>query len=501
MGQAANIPAAPQIGVAQITKKYGPAVVLHDISLTIEPGEVHGILGENGAGKSTLLKILAGVVVADGGTVSLDGEQVRLGTPRASIAHGISLISQELALLPHRSVLENVFLGRWSQTLGFSRRASDLETLNRLIEETGFELDPHEKVGQLPIGKAQQVEILKALARGAKVLCMDEPTAVLNEAEKEQLLGVIRRLAAGGTTVILVSHYLDEVLSIADRITVLRDGSHIITDSVAGHTPSSLVALMVGREVDILTPDVPPINEDAPVVLAVNGMTNARVNDVTFTVRSGEIVGIAGLVGSGRSETLQAIFGSDRRQTGTITIHGKPLKGNSIRSAIARGLALVPESRKDQGLVVSRPVVENIALPTLGARALGGFIKRPTERTAVEEVSARVDLRGARQGSLISSLSGGNQQKALFAKWLLNPPAVLMVDEPTRGVDIAAKVRIHRLIVDLAGRGTAVIVVSSELDEVIGLSHRVLVMRHGHLVDEFDRNASPDDVMTSAFMK
>ena len=362
-------------------------------------------------------------------------------------------------------------------------------------------MDPRAIVGTLPIGQAQQVEILKALARGAKVLCMDEPTAVLNEAEKAQLLQVIRNLASSGTTVILVSHYLEEVLGLVDRVTVLRDGRHIVTEDAAGHTPESLVGLMVGREVDFLIPEIPPVPAGAKTVFEAVGLTSTRVKDVSFTVRQGEILGLAGLVGSGRSETLLAAFGADRVTAGYVEINGQRIRGNSIREAIKAGIGLVPESRKEQGLVMSRPASENIALPTLSGRSLGGLVRVGREKAAVAGITRSVDLRGARKGSPIANLSGGNQQKALFAKWLLNPPAVLMVDEPTRGVDIAAKALIHGLIVELAAKGTAVIVVSSELEEVIGLSHRIHVMRQGRIVAEFDRNASRDEVMTSAFLK
>jgi ABC-type sugar transport system ATPase subunit len=491
---------APEITVSGIGKRYGSSTVLQDVTLSVAPGEIHGIMGENGAGKSTLLKILGGAIVADAGTVSLNGRPARITAPRDSIAHGISLISQELALIPGLSVLENVFLGRWSNTGSLLRSRKDAAHFARLLDETGFDLDPRAIVGTLPIGQAQQVEILKALARGAKVLCMDEPTAVLNEAEKAQLLQVIRNLARNGTTVILVSHYLEEVLGLVDRVTVLRDGRHIVTEDAAGHTPESLVGLMVGREIDFLIPEIPPVPAGAKTVFEAVGLTSTKVKDVSFTVRAGEILGLAGLVGSGRSETLLAAFGADRVTAGYVEINGRRTRPNSIRDAIGAGIALVPESRKEQGLVMSRPAPENIALATLSDRSLFGFVRVGREKAVVSSISQSVDIRGVRQGP-IADLSGGNQQKALFAKWLLNPPAVLMVDEPTRGVDIAAKALIHGLIVELAAKGTAVIVVSSELEEVIGLSHRIHVMRQGRIVAEFDRNASRDEVMTSAFLK
>lgn len=497
----AEATAVPDINVNGIGKRYGGTTVLHDVSLRIAAGEIHGILGENGAGKSTLLKILGGAIVADTGSMEFHGKPVMISSPRDSIAHGVSLISQELALVPNRTVLENVFLGRWSNSAGLVRTGNDAGHFARLLEETGFELDPHMLVSRLPIGQAQQVEILKALARGAKVLCMDEPTAVLNEVEKAKLLGVIRRLSATGTTVILVSHYLEEVLALCDRVTILRDGAHIATDDASDHTPQSLVSLMVGRDIKLLLPALPPVPPHAEVVLNAVGLSNGAIHNVSLEVRRGEILGLAGLVGSGRSETLMALFGADCVTEGHVEVRGRRVPPGSIRAAIKAGIALVPESRKEQGLVMSRPVGENIALATLGSRSVGGFVRGSKERKAVSAISKAVDLRGALQGSGIGRLSGGNQQKALFGKWLLNPPDVLLVDEPTRGVDIAAKALIHGIIIDLATRGTAVIVVSSELEEVIGLSHRINVMRKGGIVAEFDRFASRDEIMASAFLK
>jgi ABC-type sugar transport system ATPase subunit len=491
----------PDIALHGIGKTYGSITVLGSIDLEIAPGEIHAILGENGAGKSTLLKILGGAIQSDGGELMLDREPVRLSSPRDAIANGITLINQELALVPRRSVLENVMLGRWSERLGFVTPKPDRERFDQLLDQTGFELNPDAMVGDLPIGRQQQVEILKALARGARVICMDEPTAVLNESEKEQLLGVVREIARGGVTIVFVSHFLDEALSLADRLTVLRDGRLIESGPVADYTPSDLVRLMVGREVDPISEEPAPVATNAGIGLDVKGLSTAVVHGVDLEVRQGEIVGIAGLVGSGRSDLLLGIFGADRRRAGSVKIGGSELRANSIKAAIESGVALVPESRKDQGLILRRSITENIALATLAKRAVAGWIQLRRERRVVEQVSRDVDLRGIRSATVIGDLSGGNQQKALFARWLLDPPSVLMVDEPTRGVDVAAKARIHGLLRDLAARGTAVLVVSSELDEVIRLSHRVLVMRAGRLVDEFDRSADAATIITSAFTK
>ena len=490
---------SPDISIRGIGKSYSGVTVLHDIDLDISPGEVHGLVGENGAGKSTLLKILGGAIRADNGTVQFDGEQVQLGRPRDAIAHGVSLISQEGTLVPARPVLENVFLARWSQRAGFRQSRIDRRRYDKLIEITGFDIDPGARVDTLPNGVQQQVEILRSLARGARVLALDEPTAVLAEHEKENLLALIRRLAAGGTTVILVSHFLDEVLGVADRITVLRDGALVATAPSAGQTPRTLVQQMVGREIDVLFPEPTPVAESAPVVLAARGLSRGLVQDIDLQVRAGEILGIAGLVGSGRTETLRMLFGADRPSAGVVEMDGKDLGRPTPRRSMAAGIALVPESRKEQGLVMVRSVRENMALASLDERRSGPFVKLGAERAAVSKMSSSVDVRAARTDATIDTLSGGNQQKALFGKWLLRSPRALLIDEPTRGVDVAAKSQIHRLITDLAAQGMAVICVSSEIEELLGLSHRVMVMRHGRAVAEFPRGTPREVLIAAAF--
>ncbi len=490
---------APAIEVRGVGKSYRGVTVLRDVDLDIAPGEVHGLVGENGAGKSTLLKILGGAIRADHGTLRFDGEPVSIGRPRDAIAHGVSLISQEGALVPALSVLENVFLARWSQTAGVRRAGADRRRLAELVELTGFRVDPGARVDRLPIGVQQQVEILRSLARGARVLAMDEPTAVLTEHEKANLLRLIRRLADGGTTVLLVSHFLDEVLSVADRVTVLRDGALVTTAEAAALTPRALVRHMVGREIDVLYPDPAPVPAGAPVVLAARGLGRGPVRGVDLKVRAGEILGIAGLVGSGRTETLRLLFGADRATEGVVEVDGVALGRLTPRRAMAAGVALVPESRKEQGLVMARSVRENVALASLGRRRLGPLVRRGAERSAVDATATSVDIRAASKDSAIETLSGGNQQKALFAKWLLCSPRVLLVDEPTRGVDVAAKSQIHHLLTDLAAGGLAVVCVSSEIEELLALSHRVLVLRHGRPVGEFPRGTAREVVIAAAF--
>jgi len=490
---------APAISVRDIGKSYSGVSVLRGVDLDIEPGEVHGLVGENGAGKSTLLKILGGAIRADRGTISFDDERVNIASPRDSIAHGVSLISQEGALVPALSVLDNVFLARWTHRGSLIRARTDRRRLAELADLTGFTVDPDERVDRLAIGAQQQVEILRSLARGARVLAMDEPTAVLGEHEKANLLALIRRLAANGTTVILVSHFLDEVLSVADRVTVLRDGALVRTGPAAGTTPRELVGHMVGREIDVLYPDPSPVPAGAPVVLRARGLRRGPVRGVDLEVRAGEILGIAGLVGSGRTETLRLLFGADRATAGVVEMDGVPVNRPTPRQMMAAGMAMVPESRKEQGLVMVRSVAENVALPSLAARRAGPFVKRPAERAAVGAIAKSVDIRAADPAAAIETLSGGNQQKALFAKWLLRSPRVLLIDEPTRGVDVAAKTQIHHLITGLAADGMAVVCVSSEIEELLALSHRVLVLRHGEPVGEYARGTTPEVVIAAAF--
>lgn len=490
---------APEIRVRGVGKSYSGVTVLHDIDLEIAPGEVHGLVGENGAGKSTLLKILGGAIRADSGTLSFDGEQVSIASPRDAIGVGVSLISQEGALVPALPVLDNVFLARWTHRGGLVNGRSDRKRLAELLEMTGFAVDPDERVDRLPRGVQQQVEILRSLARGARVIAMDEPTAVLAEHEKKNLLGLIRKLAATGTTIILVSHFLDEVLSVADRVTVLRDGALIRTVPAAKTSPRDLVGHMVGREIDVLYPDPSPVPDGAPVVLSARGLRRGLVNGVDLEVRAGEILGIAGLVGSGRTETLRLLFGADRASSGVVEVDGVTLSQHTPRHAMAAGVAMVPESRKEQGLVMQRSVAENVALSSLSGRRAGPFVRRPAERSAVGDIAKSVDIRAANPEAPIETLSGGNQQKALFAKWLLRAPKVLLIDEPTRGVDVAAKTGIHHLITGLAADGMAVVCVSSEIEELLALSHRVLVLRHGEPVGEYPRGTTPEVVVAAAF--
>ncbi|MFI6498281.1 sugar ABC transporter ATP-binding protein [Nonomuraea typhae] len=484
-----------------ITKSYAGTTVLHGVGLRVDAGHLDGLVGENGAGKSTLVKVLAGLTPPEGGRVLVDGRAVRLDGPRAALAHGIALVTQEVALVPALTVLENVFLGRWSHRGGWWRPHADRRRLARLLERTGFDLDHDRPVHELSVADQQRVEILRALAAEARVLALDEPTALLTRSETDRLLGLLRRLAASGMGVVLISHRLEEVLSACRTVTVLRDGRHVITAPAAEQTPGSLVRHMVGRPVDVLYPEPAPVAPDAPVALAATGLRGRPPLHVpALEVRAGEIVGLAGLVGSGRSQTLRLLFGADPPAAGRVEVGGRPLRRATPAAAMAAGLAMVPESRKDQGLVLVRSLRENLALASLPDRQRSGVVRRAAETRETGAWIERLDITGADPRGRIAGLSGGNQQKALFGKWLMRRPKVLLVDEPTRGVDVAVKIEIHRLLVELAAGGVAVLMVSSEIEEVLGLAHRVIVMRAGRIAGEFSRGAAGrEDVMALAF--
>jgi ABC-type sugar transport system ATPase subunit len=424
---------------------------------------------------------------------------VHFRTPRDALREGITVIAQELALVPHLTVLENVFLGVEPTAHGFLSGAAARDRFAHLNAQTGFGLEPGARVESLRVADQQKVEILRALVREARLIIMDEPTAALAADDKDKLFEVIRRLREGGATIVYVSHFLEEVLALVDDITVLKDGAVVMSAEAGTQTADSLVTAMIGRSVSLLHREKQFPPAEAPVVLSVRGLSRAGAfEDISFDVRAGEIVGLAGLVGSGRSEVVRAIFGADRASSGGVSLHGKTLRIRHPRDAVRAGIAMLPESRKDQGLLMDRPIGENITLPHLGSVSRGPFVDRRGERRSVEAISRQVDLRAHSLDEPVRGLSGGNQQKTLFAKWLLEPPVVMIADEPTRGVDIGAKLGIHELLASLAANGAAVIIISSEFDEVARLAHRVLVMRTGRVVAEFDGRAVTEPALLHA---
>jgi ABC-type sugar transport system ATPase subunit len=491
----------PLIEVRDAAKHFGGVTALAGVSIALAPGSVHGLVGENGAGKSTLAKVIGGVLEPDAGEVLVDGEPVRFRSPREALAAGIATIAQEIALVPARSVLENVFLGIEPRHAGVVDRRALRRRFAALNERTGFGLDPDARVGALRTAEQQKVEIVRAIARDARLILMDEPTAALTADESERLLGVIRTLAEGGTAVVLVSHHLDEVLAVCEQVTVMRDGQVVRTGAAANETAQSLVTAMVGRAVDTTYPDKRPAVADAPVVLEARGLTRGRaVAGVSLQVRAGEIVGLAGLVGSGRSEVARLLAGADRADAGEIVLGGTPVRLHHPRDAARHGIAMVPESRKEEGLLMMRSIRENATLATLPRFSRAGVVERAKERRYAQGLFDRLDVRAPGTSTRVGALSGGNQQKVLFAKWLAIEPRALLADEPTRGIDVAAKREIHGLIAELAASGIGVLLISSEIEEVLGLAHRVLVMREGRVVEELAGDeATEERVMRAAF--
>ena len=476
----------PHVTLREISKRFGGAHALRAVDLEVARGSIHGLVGENGAGKSTLGKIITGVHPPDEGVMEVDGRPVHYHAPRDALADGLAIIAQELSLVPQLSVLENVLLAQEPRRAGILSAPALRRRFEERLEGMEFDVPLDAPVGSLRIADQQKVEIMRAVARQAQLIVMDEPTASLTPDERDRLFETVRRLRSQGTTIVYVSHALHDVLDLADTVTVLRDGRLVQTTAVESETVESLVNAMIGRSFDASFPAkrFPPA--DAPVVFEAEGLCAGRlVRDVSLSVRAGEIVGLAGLIGSGRSELARAIFGADRLASGVLRLDGKEVRLHSPREAVRCGVAMLPESRKDQGLMMMSPVSDNVSLPHLTTLQRWGVVRR---REEVREVTAhveRVDVRGAGVGTAVGNLSGGNQQKVMFAKWLLRRPRLLIADEPTRGVDIGAKRAIYELLVRLAADdGLGVIVISSELEEVLGLSHRVIVMREGAAAGE-----------------
>ncbi|HEX3804705.1 MAG TPA: sugar ABC transporter ATP-binding protein [Solirubrobacteraceae bacterium] len=485
-----------------IEKTYGPARVLDRVDLVARPGQIHAVLGENGAGKSTLVKIAAGLVRPDGGRVIVGGEPLRSSTPRAAREAGVAIATQELTCVPGRTVLENVFLGHPVATVGSLRRSSATRRFAEVCEESGFSLPSDALVSDLSIADQQILEVLRCLIRRPKVLILDEPTSSLDEERAERLRALLRRLSDTGATVLFISHFLNEVLEAADWVTVLRDGKLVSSGPTAAETESSLITKMVGRSLSILYSDKRRPVADAETVLEADDVWwGSAVRGVSLEVRRGEIVGLAGLVGAGRTEFARCVAGAAKPDRGTVRIAGgPPTRPRHPRQGISAGLVMVPEDRKGQGLVLGRTVAENLALPRPEtANRIGFALPRRLERAAREWIR-RADIRPPSPDALVGELSGGNQQKVLLSKWLACEPQVLIADEPTRGVDVGAKVAIHTMITEAAASGIGVLLISSELEELLGLAHRILVFRKGMVVDEVEGAPTERErIMTAAF--
>jgi rhamnose transport system ATP-binding protein len=491
--------AVPRLALDQAAKAFGAVQALVDGSITLFPGEAHALVGENGAGKSTLVKILAGVYQPDKGTLSIDGQPVVLNGPIAAREAGIAIIYQEPTLFPDLTVAENIFMGRQPRRAG---RRIDRPAMNRsageIFTRLGVALDPQRQARGLSVADQQIVEIAKALSSSASVLVMDEPTAALTTVEVERLFEVIRALRREGAAVLFISHRLEEVFSICQRVTIMRDGRFVRSATVVDITVDEVIRSMVGRDLDVLFPKTQtPVGE---VVLQVDHLSREGVlHDISFSVRRGEIVALAGLVGAGRSEVARAIFGIDRRSAGVVTVRGQVLPNGSPLASMAAGVALVPEDRRQQGLVMDLGIDRNVALASLARLSRFGLISRTRERDLAATWANRLQLKFGRLTNAVSTLSGGNQQKVVLSKWLARDPALLIIDEPTRGIDVGTKAEVHRILDGLVAGGLAVLMISSELPEVLGMADRILVMREGRITAELSRaEADEDSVMRAA---
>ena len=488
----------PLLALEGISKSFGAVAALRDVRLSLCSGETHGLVGENGAGKSTLVKILAGVYPPDTGTVTMDGEELALSGPASARAAGIAVIYQEPTLFPDLSVAENIFIGR--QPLRSLRRidtAAMRARTGELFARLGVRLDPDRPARGLSIADQQLVEIAKAISLDARVLVMDEPTAALSGVEVERLFTVVRSLCAAGAAALFVSHRFDEVFGLCQQVTVLRDGRWVATDPVDALSVEVVVRRMVGREVSAMYPNrAAALKEPRLQVKALS--RNGGFRDVSFTVHSGEIVALAGLVGAGRSEVARAVFGIDRYDSGEVLIDGVALPKGDAAAAIKAGLALVPEDRRQQGLVMELSVQRNATLPRRWSLARAGLLFGGAERRAASEWAQRLRVKANRLSDSVSTLSGGNQQKVVLAKWLATAPRVLIVDEPTRGIDVATKAEVHLLLSRLAAEGVAILMVSSELPEVLGMADRVLVMHEGRLAADLPRAEADEEAVMRA---
>jgi len=481
-----------------VRKSFPGVRALSDVDIAILPGRVHALLGENGAGKSTLVKILTGGQHHDAGTILVDGQEVSFSSPREAIAHGITPVYQELTVLPEMSVLDNVMLGHERATRGVLSRRVQRETARAALDRValgGIDLD--RTAGDLSLANQQLVELARALVRRSSVVILDEPSAVLSGDKLEALHDVVRSLAAEGTAVIYITHLLEEVAALADDVTILRDGALVSTGPASDYPVDRIIREMVGRTVDSIFPALPSPRDE--VVLTTSGLSpkGSGVAPVSIELRRGEILGVAGLVGSGRSRLLAMLAGV-RSHTGTVSLDGRAVP-DSLRSRVGAGIVLVPEERKRDGLVLDLDVASNITLPDLSSVATLGWLSPAEERKAFVAERDRLGIRTSDPRQPVRQLSGGNQQKVVLGKWLRTTPAVLLLDEPTRGVDVGAKTEIYEIIAGLAAEGMSIIVASSELPEVIGLSHRVIVCRGGQMVGEVQRSdESPERIMELA---
>jgi rhamnose transport system ATP-binding protein len=488
----------PIFHIQHVSKSFGGVHALQDVHFEIFPGEVHALLGENGAGKSTLIKIITGVYQPDAGELFFDGQPIHFANTRAAQEHGIAAIYQEPSLFPDLDIAENIMIGRQPMgRLGVDWRRMYQEA-GALLRRLGLALDPRTKARELSVAQQQVVEIARALSINAKVLIMDEPTSSLTQHEVDELFTIVRQLRASGTAIVFISHRLEELFALADRVTTLRDGKYVGTRAMADVTTDDLIRMMVGRSLDELFPKQAVAAGE--VVLEVCGLGVAgSFTDVSFELRQGEILGMAGLIGAGRTNVARALFGTEPATTGTIKLDGKVVTIRSPDAAMALGIGYVPEDRKEHGLVLAMNIADNITLPMISTFARGGWLDAKRERAAAADGAKQLEVKMTSVEQQAEQLSGGNQQKVVLAKWLGTHPRVLILDEPTRGIDVGTKAAVHALMSSLAAQGLAILMISSELPEILGMSDRILVMREGRLTGQFSRaEATQEQLMAAA---
>ena len=485
--------------MTNISKSFAGVHALHGVQLELHSGEVHALLGENGAGKSTLVKVITGVHQPDTGEIYLNDRRIHFGDPREAAAHGISAIYQELSIFPDLDIAENIFVGRRPMLMsGLVDWRKIYRESEKLLSSLGIHLNLKTKARYLSIAQQQMIEIARALSVNARILVMDEPTSALTLNEVADLFRIVRRLREAGTAILFISHRLEELFEIADKVTVLRDGGYVDTRSMDGVTQEDLIRMMVGRTIKDMFPkkDV----EAGEVVLRVKNLTRKGVfKDVSFELRKGEILGMAGLVGAGRTEVSQAIFGVALADEGTIEIEGQSVRISNPGQAMQHGLALVPEDRQHHGLVPPMDITDNITLPRLAHFTTRGWLNVKDTNAAAYQAATQMQVKATTVWQKARELSGGNQQKVVLAKWLSTNPRILILDEPTRGIDIGTKAEVHHLMSDLAAQGIAILMISSELPEVLGMSDRILVMHEGQVTGLFSRSeATQEKIMLAA---
>lgn len=489
----------PLLEAVGITKQFPGTLALNDVHLELLPGEIHAVVGENGAGKSTLMKILAGVSAADSGEIRFEGRPVSPASPREALLLGIAIVHQELSLVPTLTVAENIYPGRLpTNRFGMVRYGQLFREAGHVLQKLNVAVDPHTPVEMLSIATQQLIEITKALSLNCKVLILDEPTSALTDHEADMLLAFLRRLAADGVGILYISHKLNEIFATADRVTVLRDGQYVGTEKISDITPDSVIRMMVGRELGNMYPQKSE-RQGVPLLEVRNLRRHNSQASNNFTLYEGEILGFAGLIGSGRSELARAIFGAEPKVEGEILLNGEPVMIDSPKKAIALGLGYLPEDRKAAGLFLDMSVKLNMAAAVIEEVSNGFMVSPQKERALAEEYIHRLDISTSSIEQEVRRLSGGNQQKTLVAKWLAIRPKILIVDEPTRGIDVGAKKAIHFLLRALAESGVGIIMISSELPEVLGMSDRILVMHENAIVAEYhSENATEENIIRSA---